>query len=99
MIVVLLIATTLAAQAWIFRDTPARPADPCARLADHCPEEGLDSLYARQAEALSRQRALARGETYPVPTPAPLAKASQAAPAVSQDSLQAEACRLPDSGD
>ena len=92
MLAVLFIAASLAAQAWIFRDTPGRPADPCARIADHCPEDGLDSLFARQAEALERQRALARGETYPAP--APVATPSLPVPAVPKDSLQAEACRL-----
>ena len=97
MLAVLLIAVSLAAQAWVFRDTPDRPADACARIAEHCPEEGLDSLFARQEETLERQRALARGESFPAPTP--VAKASRTAPAVPADSLQAEACRFLDSRD
>jgi hypothetical protein len=97
MLAVLFIAASLAAQAWIFRDSPGRPADPCARSAEHCPEADLDSLYVRQAEALARQRALARGEPFSVRTPE--ANASLTAPRVSADSLQAEACRLLPSGE
>lgn len=110
MLAVLLIAASLAAQAWIFRDTPGHPADPCARVEDNCPEAGLNALLARQAEALKRQRTLARGEAYPEPVesrqataaaPAAAVHAAHAAPspAAPEDSLQAEACRLPDSGD
>jgi hypothetical protein len=92
MLAVLFIAASLAAQAWIFRDTPGHPADPCARSVEHCPEEGLDSLFARRAESLERQRALARGETHPAP--APVAAAVRPAPVAPKDSFQAEACRL-----
>ena len=97
MLAVLFIAASLAAQAWIFRDSPGRPADPCARSAERCPEADLDSLYIRQAEALERLRALARGEPFPVRTPE--ANATRSAPAGPADSLQAEACRLLPSGE
>lgn len=87
MLAILLIAASLATQAWLFSDKPSRPADRCAAEPGRCPEWDLDSMLARQERDLDRMRKVARGED-------PDAPAVAAPVAVPMDSNRAQACRL-----
>lgn len=65
MLAMLVIAASLLTQAYVFRDTPSHPADPCAADRSLCPEESLDSLFASRERTLERMRRIAGGQEVP----------------------------------
>lgn len=91
MLVFLVMAASLLTQAYIFRDTPAHPADLCATDASRCPEESLDSLLIAREKNLDRMRRIARGEN---PDSVKVAGSEAKPAAAALDGAQAEACRL-----
>jgi hypothetical protein len=91
MLVFLVMAASLLTQAYIFRDTPAHPADPCVADAARCPEESLDSLLVAREKNLERMRKIARGEN---PDSVKVAGSEVKPAAALPDAAQAEACRL-----
>jgi hypothetical protein len=59
---IIFVAASLLTQAYLFRDTPSHPADPCAVEVSLCPEMMVDSLMADRKRNLEQLRINASGK-------------------------------------